>query len=116
MFNDEPDIVYMTNMHVILYLNDGRIVNIISNKGRYNKVTNDCFFEDNVKAKEGETLILADNLDLLATSNFVQIYNNVNLNHTSGFLKADKIDYNFDTKNFKVSMLDEKKIKMKVIK
>lgn len=113
---ESPDILYMLNMRATLHLGDGRIVYIVSNKGRYNKVTNDCFFEDDVKAKEGETLILADNLDLLATSNFVQIYNNVNLNHTSGFLKADKIDYNFDTKNFKVSMLDEKKIKMKVIK
>ena len=28
MLNEEPDIVYMINMHVILYLNDGRIVNI----------------------------------------------------------------------------------------
>ena len=26
----EPDIVYMTNMHVVLYLNDGRVVNILS--------------------------------------------------------------------------------------
>ena len=54
IFNDEPDIVYMTKMHVILYLNDGRIVNILSNKGRYNKVTYDCFFENDVKAKHQE--------------------------------------------------------------
>ena len=48
ILNEEPDIVYMTTMHVILYLNDGRIVNIISNKGRYNRRTYDCFFEDEV--------------------------------------------------------------------
>ena len=49
ILNEEPDIVYMNTMHVILYLNDGRIVNIISNKGSYNKRTYDCFFEDEVK-------------------------------------------------------------------
>ena len=39
ILNKEPDVVYMTNMHVILYLDNERIVNILSNKGRYNKVT-----------------------------------------------------------------------------
>ena len=47
----------MTNMHVILHLNDGRIVNIRSNKGRYYKTTYDCFFENNVRATDGETEI-----------------------------------------------------------
>ena len=35
ILNAEPDIVYMDTMHVILYLGDGRIVNITSDKGRY---------------------------------------------------------------------------------
>ena len=50
MLNEEPDMVYMINMHVILYLNDGRIVNITSDQGRYNKVSYDCYFEKNVVA------------------------------------------------------------------
>ena len=80
----EPDIVYMTDVLVILYLKDERTVNIISNKGKYNKVTYDCFFEENVKATDGETIIFADNLDLLATENFVKVYNKVRLNHPTG--------------------------------
>ena len=51
--DDEPDIVYMTNMHVILYLKDGRTVNILSDKGTYNKVNYDCFFEKNVRTTDG---------------------------------------------------------------
>ncbi len=116
ILNEEPDIVYMNSMHVILYLNDGRIVNIVSTKGRYNKETYDCFFEENVKATDGETNIFAENLDLLATKNSVEIYNDVSLNYPTGFLQADKINYNFETKYFKVSMFDDKTIKMKVIK
>ena len=111
----EPDIVYMTHMHVILYLKDERTVNIISDKGKYNKVTNDCFFEENVKATDGETIIFADNLDLLATENFIKVYNNVKLNHPMGLIIADKIDYDFETKNFKISMFDDKTVRMKVI-
>ena len=115
ILNEEPNIVYMNEMHVILYLNDGRIVNITSTKGRYNKATYDCFFENNVKATDGEIEIFSDNLDLLATENSVKIYNNVNLNDITGSLKADKIDYNFETKYFKVSMFDDKTIDMKII-
>ena len=116
MLNEEPDIMYMTNMHVILYLGDGRIVNIISNKGKYNKETYDCFFDGNVKATDGETDIFAENIDFLAANNFLEIYNNVSLNYPTGALQADKIDYNFETKFFKVSMFDDKAVKMKVVK
>ena len=116
ILNEEPDIVYMDVMHVILYLTDGRIVNITSDKGRYNKATYDCFFEQNVKATDGSTKIFAENLDLLATENFLEIYNNVSLNNTMGHVKADKINYNFKTKNFKVLMFDDKSIKMKIIR
>ena len=116
ILNEEPDIVYMDTMHVVMYLGDGRIVNITSDKGRYNKRTYDCFFEQNVKAADGSTIIFAENLDLLATENSVKIYNSVFLDYATGNLQADKIDYNFETKYFKVSMFDDKSIKMKVIK
>ena len=114
ILKEEPDIVYMDTMHVILYLGDGRIVNITSDKGRYNKKTYDCFFEQNVKAADESTIIFAENLDLLATENSVKIYNSVFLDYATGNLQADKIDYNFETKHFKVSMFGNKAIKMKV--
>jgi len=113
--NEELDIVVMTKMHVVLYLGDGRVVNITSNEGTFNKKTYDCFFKDNVKAVENETEIFADNLDLLAAQDYVKIYNNVKLDHTTGSLRADTIDYDFKTKYFKVSMFDNSKVKMKVI-
>ena len=116
ILNEDTDIVYMDNMHVILHLNDGRIVNITSTKGRYNKATYDCFFENDVKATDGETEIFSDNLDLLANENSVKIYNNVYLNYITGSLQADKIDYDFETKYFRASMFDDKTIKVKVFK
>ena len=113
---NEPDIVHMINMHVILYLADGRVVNILSDKGTYNKANYDCFFEQNVRASDGETEIFSDNLELLGDKSIVKIYNNVVVNYPTGsFIQADNIDYNFETKYFKVSMFDDKRIKMKVI-
>ena len=113
--NEEPDIVYMKNMHVILYLNNNRVVEITSIKGRYNKRNYNCFFEQDLLATDGETIITPKKLDLLATKNIMKIYNDVNLDNATGSLQADKIDYNFKTKYFKVSMFDEKVVKMKVI-
>ena len=116
ILSENPNLVYMTNMSVILYLTDGREVNIVSDKGRYDKVTYDCFFEENVKATDGTTTIFSENLDLLATENVAEVYNDVNLENPTGSLAADKINYDFETKNFKVSMFGNKKIKMKVVR
>ena len=113
---NSPDIVHMVNMHVVLYLTDGRVVNIFSDKGTYNKSNYDCFFEQNVKASDGETKIFSDNLELLGDKSIVKIYNNVIVNYPTGSsLQADNVDYNFETKYFKVSMFDDKRIKMKVL-
>jgi len=116
ILDKDPNVVYMKSMHVILYLSDERIVNITSNKGRYNKASQDCFFEENVKATDGEVKIFAENLDLLATENFAKAYNKVKLNHPTGSLRADKVDYDFQTKYFKISMFGDKVVKMKVIR
>ena len=113
---EEPNLIFMNKMRVSLYLKDGRVVEITSKQGKYNKVTYDCFFEENVKATDGETNIFADNLDLLATKNNVQIYNNVNLVYPTGSLVADKVDYDFETKYFKISMFEDNSVKMKIIK
>ena len=114
ILDDDPNLVYMKNMRVNLNLKDGRIINIISDHGRYQKESQNIWFEKNVVVNDGETKIFAENLDLLATENFVKVYNNVRLNHSTGSLQADKIDYDFETKYFKVSMFDDKVVKMKI--
>jgi len=116
ILNEQPDIVYMTNMHVILHLDDGNVLNIVSNKGTFNKVTYDCYFIDKVKATDGETEILAKNLDLLATKNSIEIYNNVIVNYPTGTFESDKVKYDFETKSLKASMYNDQAIKVKIFK
>ena len=111
-----PDVVYMTNMHVTLDMDDGRVIIITSDKGRYNKVTYDCFFENNVKAIDGKTTVLAENLDLLASEDSATVYNNVFLTNDKGSLRADKVYYDFETKHYQVSMFSDDKVKIKLIK
>jgi hypothetical protein len=114
--NDNPDVVHMKKMNVVINLADGRVVEIFSDEGRYNKLTYDCFFEKNVEASDGQTKITSANLDLLSTESVVEIYNNVYLNNPTGSLIADKINYDFIKKYFSVLMFDENDtINMKVI-
>ena len=44
------------------------------------------------------------------------IYNDVFLTNDKGSLRADKVDYNFETKYYKVSMFDNTKVKIKHVK
>ena len=112
---ENSDIVYMTNMKITIQMNDGRIITIIGDNGRYNKVTYDCYLENNVIASDGETEILSGNLNLVSSKDSASIYNNVVVNSKNGQLKADKVDYNFESKYYKVSMFKDERIKIKLI-
>ena len=116
IFDEEPDLVYMKEMHVTLYMNDGRIIVITSDEGVYNKVSYNCFFKNNVKATDGETELLSDNLDLLANEDYASVYNNVVLSSNKGTMVADKVDYNFETELYDITMFDDKPVKIKLIK
>ena len=113
---EEPDVIYMTGVKASIIMKDGRLVIITSDKGIYNKITYDCFFEDNVKVTDGETEVFAENLNLLASKDTASIYNSVSITNDKGDLIADKVDYNFETKYYKISMFDNKRVKAKLIR
>ena len=112
----EPNIVYMTSMHVTLLMNDGRSIIITSDKGIYNKESFDLIFENNVRAVDGKTTVLAQNLELLTSEDYITAYNNVSLTNNKGSLQADKIFYDFNTKRYRISMFDNTKVKVQLIK
>ena len=114
ILKEKPDEVYMIDMLVILNLNNGKVVNINSDNGIYNKINYNCYFENNVKATDGETVILSDNLDLLSDEDYASVYNNVILTSSRGSLSADKVNYDFENEVYKISMYNENLIKVKV--
>ena len=115
VFDEKPDIVHMKNMKVVLYMDDGRKITITSDEGTYNKVTYDSYFVNNVKATDGKIEIKSNNLDLIATEDFASAYNDVFFTDDKSTLRADKVDYDFTTKNYYISMFNNKKIKIKLI-
>jgi len=112
---ENSNIVHMTKMKITIEMNDGRIVTIIGDNGKYNKATYDCYLENNVIASDGRTEILSDNLNLLSSKDSASIYNNVVVNNENGQLKADKVDYNFESKYYKISMFKDERVKIKLI-
>ena len=112
---ENSNIVYMTNIKITIEMNDGRTVIIVGDNGKYNKATYDCYLENNVIASDGETEILSDNLNLLSSKDSASIYNNVVVNNKNGQLKADKVDYNFESKYYKISMFRDERVKIKLI-
>ena len=62
------------------------------------------FFKGNVKATDSETTINSNNLDLLSSSDTAAIYNDVIITGNNNSIKADRVDYNFNTKFYHVSM------------
>jgi len=114
--NDNPDTVYMTKVHVIIFMNNGGNVNIWSETGIYEKNKSNIFFTTNVKVTNRKTIILSQNLDLLSDENYVSIYNDVNLTNKNDSLKADVINYDFKTKLYDISMFGEDLVKVKLIK
>ena len=95
-------------------MRDGRIITITSDKGTYNKKTYDCFFRKNVEATDGKTVLNSENLDLVASRDIAEIYNNVILRSENNSLIADKIEYDFEKKYYKVTMFNNEKVKVKL--
>ena len=115
ILKSDPDLINMTLMKTIIEMNDGRIIIITSDRGKYNKSTYDSYFEGNVKLTDGKTIVLSENLDLLASEDYAYIYNDVSITNESGFLLADKIDYNFETEKYNISMFNNGKVEAKII-
>ena len=113
---EDPNIVYMNNMHVTITLQSGQKIIITSDSGRYNKLNYDIFFEDNVNATDNEIRLFSDNLDLL-TDESAKVYNNVLIiDKEKSYLKADIVKYDFKTKYYKISMFtNSEKVKVKLI-
>ncbi len=114
IYNADPEIVHMKNMNVTIYMDDGRKIIITSEKGTYNKENYNCFFKNNVRATDGETVIVSKNLDLISTDNYASVYNNVVLTNEKGSLTADKINYNFKSEVYKITMFDDNEVKIKI--
>lgn len=113
---ENTNIVHMKTMLITIVLRDSKW-KIECATGTYNKVNYDIFCSENVKGTDGNTIIYSRNLDLL-NDKFLTIYNNVQIiDEDESSLYADKVNYDFESKLYHISMFDkDRSVKIKLIK
>ena len=113
---DDVNLISMKYMLVTIFLNDEKWI-IECALGTYNKLNYDVFCTKDVKATNEKITVFSQNLDLVADES-ATIYNDVVIiDEDDSTLYADKIDYDFEKKLYKVNMFNkDESIKIKLIK
>ena len=110
--NVDSNIMLMTNVMARIDLYKKDTIYLSSNSAKYNTLNFDTNFYKNVTLKYIGHDISSENLDLFFKKNFVWIYNNVIYKDSTNKLIADKIEIDIITKDSKIFMLDNKKLKI----
>ena len=103
-YEDDAELILMKKVTAILTDEINNSIIITSDKAIYNNTNYNTSFEDNVKIKYLNNIILADNMFLDFKENFISVKNNVKYNGSLGNLEADNIKINLITKKIDVFM------------
>ena len=103
-YKDGSELILMSKVNAILTDENNNSIIITSDKAIYNNTNYYTSFEDNIKIKYLNNIILADNMYLDFKENFISIKNNVKYNGSLGNLEADNIKINLITKKIDVFM------------
>ena len=110
--SDGGSIISMTNVIAKIDLFEKDNVYISSDFAIYNTLNFDTNFSKNVILEYTQHEISSDNLDLSFKETFVWVSNNIIYKSSTNQLFADKLNIDLLTKNSKIFMYDNKKIKI----
>ena len=114
MFNEqEPDIIFMTNVNAKIILLDGSIIYIKSSNAEYNSLNYNTEFQEDVKLKFLEHNVFCNNLNIFFQDNLLEAYNDLTYKNLDIIMLADKIEIDLLTKNSKIFNFNESKVKIK---
>ena len=111
---ERPEIIRMEQILCNFYFKDGTKLTIISDFGIYNNVSDDMEFTENVKMNYLENVLFSEKANFFNAKNELLIEGNVKTKSPEGELRADKLDFNLDSKKLKISMYNDKKVNIKV--
>lgn len=112
--NTQPNLIYMKQVYCRFFFKDGTILEIISDKGLYDNITNDMEFENNVKMFYLENKIFAEKANFVNSENYLTVEDNVIGESPEGNLVADMLNFDLNQKKLKISMYNENKVNIKV--
>tara|TARA_B100001564_G_scaffold358496_1_gene377315 strand:+ start:444 stop:1046 length:603 start_codon:yes stop_codon:yes gene_type:complete len=111
--NENPEIIYMSDIEAsLIYLNNDKLV-ISSNKAIFNKENFKTTFSKNVKLIYQEHLLESDNLDFLINKNIAIFKDNVKYYNQDIEAFSDIVIINLLTKEIDIKSINQKKIRIK---
>ena len=105
-------VILMTNVQAQVNLFGKDTIYLNSGFAKYNTLNFDTNFNKNVILKYTEHKITSENLDLSFEENFAWVYNNIVYKSPVNQLFADRLEIDLLTKDSKVFMYNDKKIKI----
>jgi len=111
--DDNNEIIILTGVNALINRNDGSSVYIKSDKAKYDTINNNTNFINNVELTYLDNKINSNFLDIIFSQNLIQAYGNLVYQNIDYNLFADKMELDIDTKNTKIFMFDNSKVKIK---
>ena len=109
---DDLNVLILKTVSGVIKLKDKSIIYINSDFAKYNAITFDTFFYQNVSGLFEENKIFSNNLDLFFKDNKAIMYNDILFFSKDTKANADEISFNLLNGDIKLKMFDEKKIKV----
>ncbi len=100
----DNNFVELSGVSANIVLSNKGTIYITSDSAKYNQITNNTNFFDNVKVVYEDNEVYSNYIDLSFDKNLIEIYGNVFYRNSSNKLYADKILLNLLTKNLKIIM------------
>ena len=106
---NDSDVIYLKNVKAYIRLiGKNEQITVISDFGKYNTISYDTIFSQNVKIKYLDNKITGDYLDFSMIKNILIISKNVVYTNPNNILKADVVELDTITKNTKIFMYNSK--------
>jgi len=110
---EKPELIFMENVECFFTFKDNTMLLISSKKGIYNNISNDMQFSEDVRMDYLENIIFSDRANFNNYENQLLIAGNVRGDGPTTNLKADELDFDLNTKDLKISMYSEERVKIK---
>ena len=108
----EDGVIFMTNVIAQIEIFKKDTIYLSSDFAKYDTLNLETNFNKNAIMKYTEHEITADNIDLSFEENFASVYNNIIYKSSSNQLFADKLEIDLLTKDSKIFMYENKKLRI----
>ena len=104
------DIINMKSVEATFYFKDDTILNIVSEKGKYNNKTLDMTFSKNVKADYMQSKLYANKAEFSNSQSFLTITENVIVEDIRGSMLADRLLFDIKKQTLQIAAFNNDKI------